>query len=620
MLPTTNEITVLRYGPAGSNPAGTARSGKDAYFERTLPAPLLSEINIVDTPGTNVILRRQQQLTEEFVPRADLVLFVLSSDRPFSDSEVRFLQYIKQWGKKIVFVVNKSDILADDAEKEEVVRFVADNSARLLGSAARAVLPVSARLALEAKKEAVRQKGSWRKGSEKHASQEVADPALLARDPRWRASGFDRFEDFIFTFLRGGAPGESGGSEALRLKLGTPLMLGEALLSAAVRVIESETEAAEAEITAVGAVRAQIADVQGKLAQDHTLQRGRVAAVIGGATERGDRFLDNTLRLTNASALISAYILGQPSSMDGQSGSLPPVQASYSGEVIRGADQQLRTLLLEHRSWLTSNVDRQKEYYTAYAAKRHAEVLKRATKHTPRKESFPPPVRGAGGAGEVSIMTPPPPPSDAGDDVPKVWRDGKWQPAADLADAMSRTETAALEVAANFDAAAAARLLEEEVRAGGASLRLVDECRIKGGITCSVPSPSPATPVFPRFARLSSEPRSGPPAPLPPAGSSRGSSPPRRRTCRPSASPCWGSTSASSTSPLRGPPRRPRRGGSGVLTLGPTLHSSAQGCGAWPHSELRGFTSSLHSLVMPPPLPHPRFAGPQRGHQAPGRH
>lgn len=46
------------------------------------------QINLVDTPGTNVILKRQQRLTEEFVPRADLVLFVLSADRPFTESEV----------------------------------------------------------------------------------------------------------------------------------------------------------------------------------------------------------------------------------------------------------------------------------------------------------------------------------------------------------------------------------------------------------------------------------------------------------------------------------------------------------------------------------------------------
>lgn len=45
---------------------------------------------IVDTPGTNVILQRQQRLTEEFVPRADLLLFLMSADRPLTESEVWF--------------------------------------------------------------------------------------------------------------------------------------------------------------------------------------------------------------------------------------------------------------------------------------------------------------------------------------------------------------------------------------------------------------------------------------------------------------------------------------------------------------------------------------------------
>ena len=46
---------------------------------RRLPAPLLRDLSVVDTPGTNVILERQQRLTEEFVPRADLVVFTMSA-------------------------------------------------------------------------------------------------------------------------------------------------------------------------------------------------------------------------------------------------------------------------------------------------------------------------------------------------------------------------------------------------------------------------------------------------------------------------------------------------------------------------------------------------------------
>jgi len=47
----------------------------------THPLPLLRELNIVDTPGTNAVIRRHERLTGEFVPRSDLVLFVTSADR-----------------------------------------------------------------------------------------------------------------------------------------------------------------------------------------------------------------------------------------------------------------------------------------------------------------------------------------------------------------------------------------------------------------------------------------------------------------------------------------------------------------------------------------------------------
>ena len=41
----------------------------------------------------------------------DLVLFVTSADRPFTETERAFLEQIRAWGKKIVIVVNKVDIL-----------------------------------------------------------------------------------------------------------------------------------------------------------------------------------------------------------------------------------------------------------------------------------------------------------------------------------------------------------------------------------------------------------------------------------------------------------------------------------------------------------------------------
>src|SRR3954471_2028736 len=179
VTPTTDRINLLRYGPEVSEQLLEA-----FLLERTYPSDLLREITIVDTPGTNAIIRRHEELTRDFIPRADLVLFVTSADRPFTESERAFLEQIREWGKKIVFVVNKIDILARLEERQQVLDFVRDNAAGLLAEAPR-LFPVSARHALAAR----------------------ADGSAEA----WRASGFDDVDTYLVRTLNQ--------EERIRLKL-----------------------------------------------------------------------------------------------------------------------------------------------------------------------------------------------------------------------------------------------------------------------------------------------------------------------------------------------------------------------------------------------------------------
>jgi small GTP-binding protein len=186
VTPTTDRINLLRHGSTvGERPL------QAFLLERTHPAELLRELEVVDTPGTNAIIRRHEELTRNFVPRADLVLFVTSADRPFTESERGFLEQIRQWGKKIVFVVNKIDILATPAERDEVIEFVRRHGTDLLGEAPE-VFPVSARRAQEA-----------RSGGSTEA---------------WEASGFDRMEEYLLRTL--------DQEQRIRLKLLNPLNVG----------------------------------------------------------------------------------------------------------------------------------------------------------------------------------------------------------------------------------------------------------------------------------------------------------------------------------------------------------------------------------------------------------
>ncbi|MCB9118242.1 MAG: dynamin family protein [Caldilineaceae bacterium] len=77
VLPTTSQIQLLRYGERQAEDV----TGDDILVVH-LPVEWLREVNLVDTPGTNAIIQRHQEITEHFIPRSDLVLFVTSADRP----------------------------------------------------------------------------------------------------------------------------------------------------------------------------------------------------------------------------------------------------------------------------------------------------------------------------------------------------------------------------------------------------------------------------------------------------------------------------------------------------------------------------------------------------------
>jgi hypothetical protein len=106
VTPTTTKIHLIQYGPK------LEHASTGAVSTLAAPLPLLEEVNFVDTPGTNAISREHEAITLDFIPRSDLVLFVTSADRPFTESERAFMEKIKNWGKKIVVFVRLSSNVA----------------------------------------------------------------------------------------------------------------------------------------------------------------------------------------------------------------------------------------------------------------------------------------------------------------------------------------------------------------------------------------------------------------------------------------------------------------------------------------------------------------------------
>lgn len=78
----------------------------------TQPVEILKEIAIVDTPGTNTIVEKHQEITESFIPGSDLIVFVFESKNPYRQSAWSFLDFIhKDWQKKVIFVMQQKDLM-----------------------------------------------------------------------------------------------------------------------------------------------------------------------------------------------------------------------------------------------------------------------------------------------------------------------------------------------------------------------------------------------------------------------------------------------------------------------------------------------------------------------------
>jgi len=82
----------------------------DSWQRVALPKEVLREISMVDTPGTNSIVKDHQTITEKYIPQSDLVVFVFSAVNPHTKSAWELLTLIKkEWHRKVVFVLQQSD-------------------------------------------------------------------------------------------------------------------------------------------------------------------------------------------------------------------------------------------------------------------------------------------------------------------------------------------------------------------------------------------------------------------------------------------------------------------------------------------------------------------------------
>ncbi|CAL1382954.1 unnamed protein product [Linum trigynum] len=288
-------------------------------------------MNIVDTPGTNVILQRQQRLTEEFVPRADLLLFVISADRPLTESEVTFLRYTQQWRKKIVFVLNKSDLYRNDSELEEALSFIKENTRKLLNSESITVYPVSARSALEAKLSSL-------------------DLHSAHTESHWRIDKFHELEKFLYSFL----DGTRTGMERMRLKLETPIRIAERLLSSCDTLIKHDSRFAKQDVAYAAGLVDSLQDCSAKVENESLSWKRKALSLIDATKTRVVDLIESTLQLSNLD-LVASYVFKEKSAM--------PSTLKIQNEIISPALSDAQKLLEEYLTWLNSNSSREAKLF-----------------------------------------------------------------------------------------------------------------------------------------------------------------------------------------------------------------------------------------------------------------
>ncbi|MBC8099304.1 MAG: dynamin family protein, partial [Armatimonadetes bacterium] len=149
ITPTTEAIELIRYNEV---PQRKPIMRDDSTREWAHPNTGAPGVAIVDTPGTGSVFQRHETTAKAFLHRSDLVIFVVSAKRAFAETERLYLEVAKNYGKKIILVINQTDLL-EPGEIAQVKRFVEGQVKELLGIQP-LIFTVSAREALKHRGEA----------------------------------------------------------------------------------------------------------------------------------------------------------------------------------------------------------------------------------------------------------------------------------------------------------------------------------------------------------------------------------------------------------------------------------------------------------------------------------
>lgn len=311
VTPTTTRVNILRYG---EDKASFQDAENVLYL--TSPAPFLQEISIVDTPGTNAIIREHEEITSRFIPRSDLVLFITSADRPFTESERLFLKEIREWKKKVVVVINKIDLLQSSEELEEINQFINTHIKTLLNFNPE-IFPLSARQAYLAKE---------------------------GEGQLWETSRFQYLEDYLFQTLNE--------TSRLKLKLLNPLGVAKNLTAGYQEHYEHQLKVLEEDFALLQDVENQLDLYHQDMLESFQLRLSAIDGLLVEMENRGLKYFEEHLRLVRIFDLLNK----------------DRIQNAFEEQVIGDVPQQIEKRITRIIDWIVDANLRQWQAITDHLA------------------------------------------------------------------------------------------------------------------------------------------------------------------------------------------------------------------------------------------------------------
>jgi GTPase Era involved in 16S rRNA processing len=124
------------------------------YLKLFMNAPLLkNRVVLIDTPGVNDLNQQRSDITFQFLPRADVIIFMTSMDAAIKHTEKMFIEEFllkNGYEDKMIFAANFMDRI-DEEELDDTIEFVERRIQNILGGEKAKLFPISAREALDGK-------------------------------------------------------------------------------------------------------------------------------------------------------------------------------------------------------------------------------------------------------------------------------------------------------------------------------------------------------------------------------------------------------------------------------------------------------------------------------------